>query len=1575
MIKKNKIFLFSISLLLLVIIGSSVVSATDITSSNITTKDNSLNTNLGDNSKIVSDSIQTDSVKDSKINELKNIKTENIKTTINKDILSKGTSFNSTNNLKTVQSTHQVTPSTYSTYFNNDSKINHDTVNSGDVLNFNGTFKNVGFTIDIPINITSISGETTILNGSINLIAGSSGTNISNIEINNYNYVDDAIVLNNTNDNLIKNISLYQENTKFTSHGIHIIESNNNQIINSMIDVKGLSTDIEYDPVTWEASVINTTAIYIDPESTNNLIQNNIINAIYNNIIGSYDSIDGICIDGTNNTFSNNILNVIGHTYTYGIHINYGGNNTLSENSISVSSANNQAIGLNIGSDENTINDNNITINGVKSSYGMIISTMGIGDSKLNTIKGNEINSTSTNAYGIELYQSDLNSIILNRLIIEGDFALGIVGYESNNNTLRINEIITSGTGNGAKTSDAIDPDNIGIGFYANSSYNSISYNLIETFNSGNTTTRSIYLSKSNINSIIGNDITISGPECSNVYDENNNICPSNTTAILLNLSNNITVNRNIINTHSNKKYGNESSIESISITGNDNTISENNITTTGLNNTGGITIYNNATNNIISENIINSYSNIEANGIEINSANNNLLYFNKLFIYGYGGSGIAVINSTSPEKSIGTVILGNKIYVDSIIGVGIIIANVENTEINNNMFSIMSSSYISENYESGIIGINSYNTTIYENIISIIMYNNENIFNQYTYDVAIGFYDNSSLNNVSVNSIIINNVGNGTVRGIIFSDSYNNTAISNVLTVNGPECEIKYDEEFNPNPVNTIGILLDSADNNLLYENILNIASNNACSTYSTIESICIDGTENKIINNYVSTTGFNYVYGITLNKESDNNILFNNIIDSTSFNVAEGIQIIESKNNIINLNSILSTGNIGYGIYISDNGKSTASNNTLNYNTITVDSQIGYGIDLFGADNTQIKDNTLSIGSKFMPAEFGLGIIGSKIYNTSISNNTIKILSNSTKEISSYDIIDNVGIGLYSDSTNNNITQNDISVNNMGIITTHGIVISNSDKNTFKNNDILVIGPECNIVYDEEFNPNPANTTTVLINGNNNLLLNNYITTEGGLYYWLDTYGTIESIFIDGDNNKIVNNDIYTDGGKYSYTIDVKKGTGNEILANYITSRGILYSNGIQIFINGVKTDNQILIANNSIGILSVGYGYGIYVNGKGGNTTVNILDNEIKLNSKIARGIELLNINGNVNNNIITTTVSYEKLDYTMGIIGYEITNTIINSNNITVNGKSTENLTDDYDVVKVTNIGVILVKSNNNSITNNNVFTKVDYTITIDGTGNNITNNYLLAYKLKGDNSVNATTGNIVKNNLPSNNKTATIVSADNIVACAGKNVTFRAIVTDEYGNMIDSGKVVFKLNGNTIGYGYVSNGIVTFNYVIPSHYSMKNYIITVKYGGNDKYESSSDESILTLGKQETSIVTKDIVSQAGKTVTFTAAVSDLVKDVIDSGKVVFKLNGNTIGTANVINGKASINYTIPSNYSAKNYTITVKYSGSKLLEPSTNNATLSLTKITNIETNVVSFDNNLVNDNQTSVGLI
>lgn len=73
------------------------------------------------------------------------------------------------------------------------------------------------------------------------------------------------------------------------------------------------------------------------------------------------------------------------------------------------------------------------------------------------------------------------------------------------------------------------------------------------------------------------------------------------------------------------------------------------------------------------------------------------------------------------------------------------------------------------------------------------------------------------------------------------------------------------------------------------------------------------------------------------------------------------------------------------------------------------------------------------------------------------------------------------------------------------------------------------------------------------------------------------------------------------------------------------------------------------------------------------------------------------------------------------------------------------------------------------------------------------------------------------------------------------------------------NQVNTGKVIFKLNGKTLKddegntiISEVKNGIATIEYMIPSNYSAKDYILTA-VASDDKYNRMEANSTLTVTK--------------------------------------------------------------------------------------------------------------------------
>jgi len=192
----------------------------------------------------------------------------------------------------------------------------------------------------------------------------------------------------------------------------------------------------------------------------------------------------------------------------------------------------------------------------------------------------------------------------------------------------------------------------------------------------------------------------------------------------------------------------------------------------------------------------------------------------------------------------------------------------------------------------------------------------------------------------------------------------------------------------------------------------------------------------------------------------------------------------------------------------------------------------------------------------------------------------------------------------------------------------------------------------------------------------------------------------------------------------------------------------------------------------------------------------------------------------------------------------------------------------------------------------------------------------------------------TNDNVTKTSIKTNSKT----SVNAVTIKYNSTAKLSAKITNaNTGQNINEGKVVFKLNGNTIGYSNVNNGIATYAYNAKS-LTPKDYTLTVKFGETSNYLGSSSDSKLTVVRDESKIVVNNVNVISNETVKITATVTNKNNGVYaTSGKVAFKLNGKTIGYANVTNGKAILTYKAV--HSAKSYKLNATYGGNNILNSS------------------------------------
>lgn len=283
------------------------------------------------------------------------------------------------------------------------------------------------------------------------------------------------------------------------------------------------------------------------------------------------------------------------------------------------------------------------------------------------------------------------------------------------------------------------------------------------------------------------------------------------------------------------------------------------------------------------------------------------------------------------------------------------------------------------------------------------------------------------------------------------------------------------------------------------------------------------------------------------------------------------------------------------------------------------------------------------------------------------------------------------------------------------------------------------------------------------------------------------------------------------------------------------------------------------------------------------------------------------------------------------------------------------------------------------SEDNSIINEGqvTFTLADGTVidTVDVEDSQATTTYTFTNEMettitasftKTDNYINTTTTTALKvDQMPPKEYT---IKVDTTEFTLGQSTTITASIyygneyEEELATNITKGKVTFKVNGKTLKdangkviYAKVINGVATIeNYTVPDDWTKNNTSIQAVYTGSTQVESlSSKKTEISVTPVELTLATSDVTSTTGEEITLTATLN---YNTINTGKVIFKINGKTVKDSNgkviyakVVNGEVSVNYIIPATMKIGNYNITATYmptSGEKL----TSEATLTVGKI-------------------------
>ncbi len=404
--------------------------------------------------------------------------------------------------------THYVTPANYHNFIDSDGNLKNDFVHDGDILYFNGTFDDKEILISCSIKIV---GDNATFNNST-LMVTSDSVWIENITlINKGDNRLDAWGIFVADTQLVKivnnNITVYDP---VAAYAIYIYKASKVYVEDNNLFSNGKSltyTLLGYGAEECEFKNNNIYCLGTDElhafEDSKDLNVNSsevCIGQCIGQCLG--DVLREHCLDGTN---------VVPEIYrTYGILMIKSSNNTLVDNSVTVTSGINESFAVNstnslVGIDFYYDCDNNVIRNNVIDVFGLDNYLYGAGalaqstgqyssnSAKNNIFDGNIITVTGPNvvegfifgqgctdnvisnnsvtlnvnrtAYGITLEMSDNSTITGNNITMDGGIAYGIEAFQSSGNTIEDNTIV--GNGNivsgiaGVKSSNNVIQNNV----------------------------------------------------------------------------------------------------------------------------------------------------------------------------------------------------------------------------------------------------------------------------------------------------------------------------------------------------------------------------------------------------------------------------------------------------------------------------------------------------------------------------------------------------------------------------------------------------------------------------------------------------------------------------------------------------------------------------------------------------------------------------------------------------------------------------------------------------------------------------------------------------------------------------------------------------------------------------------------------------------------------------------------------------------------------------------------------------------------------------------------------------------
>lgn len=640
---------------------------------------------------------------------------------------------------------------------------------------------------------------------------------------------------------------------------------------------------------------------------------------------------------------------------------------------------------------------------------------------------------------------------------------------------------------------------------------------------------------------------------------------------------------------------------------------------------------------------------------------------------------------------------------------------------------------------------------------------------------------------------------------------------------------------------------------------------------------------TSLKILNNKINVTDESAAYTIylyyTTNAQVENNILISSGDYLTYTILTYGVE-----DSTITGNSIFTNGSGEIHAYESSKCIDGEHDIPEIYRT--------YGILLLYTSGTNVDDNQVIVTSKVSESRAELddgslstnSLVGIDAYfgcdNNKFENNQILVYGNDNYLYGMGIVAAETGVGSTS-AEGNKFINNTIFVRGNYFAT--GMIIGYNSKNT------SIIGNEMEVVTDS------LGYGITLESSHDSFVKDNRINISSQVIYGLEMFVS--------DNNEIIDN-IIEGNGNYVYGIAGYSSNNNKIISNHITANG----------------DDSVQINFTNYDALGTGNGGILF--------KTNSLNNLISGNSIISEINNAVILNNSCNNNNVTD-------NYLVGESSYANQAVIDLGSNNYVNGNYIylfDNLI--FDDVSGYYMGEVILFAN--SGIENDDDTTVYFYINDNLIGSAKTVSGVATYKYKLNSSLAVGVYDIhavfEHENYKSEKLNATLnidksnikISVDDVTGSKGSNVVISAVVTNEFGDLVEGVEVEFYRGVNYIGNAVTnSDGVASLNYLIPSTLSGDEFELKAVALESDNY--NGNETYATLYCSPIQIIADDLVIYYKNGTPFMVYLMNSGQPVVGEA-VIIEING--VNYTRVTNDEGSVSMAV--NLNPGVYDINVYY---------------------------------------------